>query len=57
MSLSMILLTFFLPPVAVALTQGVGWQFVLNVVLTVTGWLPGVIHALWINTRSGETLV
>ena len=57
MSLTMILLTIFLPPVAVALRQGIGWQFVLNVVLTMIGWLPGVIHAFWINTRRGETLV
>ncbi len=57
MSLTMILLTIFLPPVAVALRQGIGWQFLLNVVLTIIGWLPGVIHALWVNTRSGETLV
>jgi len=56
MSLTMILLTIFLPPVAVALTQGIGWQFLLNVVLTIIGWLPGVIHAFWVNTREGTAI-
>ncbi len=53
MSLLMILLTIFLPPVAVALKQGIGVQFLINIVLTIVGWLPGVIHALWVNTRDG----
>ncbi|MFN3912629.1 YqaE/Pmp3 family membrane protein [Hyphomonas sp.] len=53
MSLVMILLTIFLPPVAVAIKQGIGLQFLINVVLTLIGWLPGVIHAFWVNNRSG----
>jgi uncharacterized membrane protein YqaE (UPF0057 family) len=52
MSLLMILLTIFLPPVAVGLKQGIGLQLVLNIVLTLIGWLPGVIHAFWVNTRA-----
>lgn len=56
MSLLMILLTIFLPPVAVALKQGIGVQLLINIVLTLIGWLPGVIHAFWVNTRGGETL-
>ena len=56
MSLTMLLLTIFLPPVAVALTQGIGWQFLLNGVLTIIGWLPGVIHAFWVNTREGTAI-
>lgn len=56
MSLLMILLTIFLPPVAVAIKQGIGVQFLINLVLTLIGWLPGVIHAFWVNTREGERL-
>jgi len=52
----MSLLTIFLPPVAVALKHGIGVQFLINIVLTLIGWLPGVIHAFWVNTRGGETL-
>ncbi len=53
MSLVMILITILLPPFAVALKEGIGLQLVLNVLLTLVGWLPGVIHAFWIQTRSG----
>jgi uncharacterized membrane protein YqaE (UPF0057 family) len=53
---AMSLLTIFLPPVAVALKHGIGVQFLINIVLTLIGWLPGVIHAFWVNTRGGETL-
>lgn len=56
MSLLMILLTIFLPPVAVAIKQGIGVQFLINLVLTLIGWLPGVIHAFWVNTREGDRL-
>lgn len=52
----MILLTIFLPPVAVAIKQGIGVQFLINLVLTLIGWLPGVIHAFWVNTRGTQTL-
>lgn len=56
MSLIMILLTIFLPPVAVAIKEGLGLQLLLNILLTLIGWLPGVIHAFWVNTRAGSSL-
>lgn len=56
MSLIMILLTIFLPPVAVAIKEGIGVQLLINIVLTLIGWLPGVVHAFWVNTRSGATI-
>lgn len=46
-----ILLAIFLPPVAVLLTTGIGLQFLLNILLTLIGWLPGTIHALWLMHR------
>ncbi|MFN7055098.1 YqaE/Pmp3 family membrane protein [Hyphomonas sp.] len=52
----MILLTIFLPPVAVAVKEGLGLQLLLNILLTLIGWLPGVIHAFWVNTRSGTSV-
>ena len=55
MSLLMILLTIFLPPVAVALKEGIGLQFLLNVLLTLISWLPGVVHAFWVGTRGSAT--
>lgn len=55
MSLVMILLTIFLPPVAVAVKEGIGLQLLLNILLTLIGWLPGVVHAFWVNTRGSAT--
>jgi uncharacterized membrane protein YqaE (UPF0057 family) len=49
--LVLILLSIFLPPVAVALKNGVGKDLIINIVLCFLFWLPAVIHALWISTK------
>lgn len=41
-----IILAILLPPVAVALDRGLGVQLLLNILLTILGWIPGAIHAL-----------
>ncbi|GJD72401.1 MULTISPECIES: YqaE/Pmp3 family membrane protein [Methylobacterium] len=46
-----ILLAIFLPPVAVLMTNGIGLQFLLNILLTIFFVLPGTIHALWLVLR------
>lgn len=43
-----IILAIFLPPVAAFLQVGLSTHFWLNIVLTILGGLPGVIHALWL---------
>lgn len=43
-----LLLALFVPPLGVAMEVGVGGQFWLNIVLTLCGYLPGVIHAAWV---------
>ena len=43
-----IILSIILPPVGVFLEVGLGVHFWINVVLTILGWIPGVIHALYI---------
>lgn len=43
-----ILLALFVPPLGVAMEVGLGFQFWLNLVLTLCGYVPGVIHAAWI---------
>ncbi len=42
----LIILAIIFPPAAVAVKDGIGGQFVLNLILTILGWLPGIIHAL-----------
>lgn len=51
MSIIIILLSIILPPLAVALTHGLGKNFLINVLLTILGWLPGVIHAFYVNSK------
>ncbi|CAM3480836.1 YqaE/Pmp3 family membrane protein [Aequorivita lipolytica] len=49
MSLLTIILNILLPPVAVFMKHGLGGTFLLNLLLTLVGWLPGVIHAFLVN--------
>jgi uncharacterized membrane protein YqaE (UPF0057 family) len=43
-----ILLAILLPPVGVFMEVGLGLHFWLNIVLTILGYIPGIIHALWV---------
>ena len=43
-----ILLALFLPPIAALLQVGLSLHFFLNILLTLLGGLPGVIHAIWL---------
>ena len=43
-----ILLAILLPPVGVFLEVGLGLHFWLNIVLTLFGYVPGIIHAVYI---------
>ncbi|WP_416672364.1 YqaE/Pmp3 family membrane protein [Egbenema bharatensis] len=49
-----ILLAILLPPVGVFLSYGVGTTLLINILLTVLGWLPGSIHAVWAITKQAE---
>ncbi|MCA9304074.1 MAG: YqaE/Pmp3 family membrane protein [Phycisphaerales bacterium] len=42
----LVILAFFLPPLAVGLKVGVTGQFWINLILSLLFWLPGFIHAL-----------
>jgi uncharacterized membrane protein YqaE (UPF0057 family) len=43
-----VLFAVFLPPIAVLMRRGVSTQLLINIILTIIGWIPGVIHALWV---------
>ncbi|MGI9473169.1 MAG: YqaE/Pmp3 family membrane protein [Rubripirellula sp.] len=43
-----ILLAILLPPLGVFLQVGLGMQFWLNLLLTFFGYIPGIIHAVWL---------
>jgi uncharacterized membrane protein YqaE (UPF0057 family) len=46
--LLLVIIALLLPPLAVGLKDGVGVQLILNIVLTVFFYVPGVLHALWV---------
>ncbi len=43
-----ILLAILLPPLGVFLEVGMGKHFWINIVLTILGFIPGIIHAVYI---------
>ncbi|WP_193337771.1 YqaE/Pmp3 family membrane protein [Devosia beringensis] len=46
-----IILSVIIPPVGVFLQVGLGLHFWLNILLTLLGYFPGLIHAVWIILR------
>lgn len=43
-----------LPPLGVFLTSGLSLAFLINIGLTLLGYVPGIIHALWVVLKSYE---
>ncbi len=48
MDIIRILIAILLPPLGVFMQVGLGKHFWLNVVLTLLGYLPGIVHAVYI---------
>ncbi len=48
MDIIRLIFAIILPPVGVFLQVGIGKHFWINVLLTILGYIPGVIHAVWI---------
>jgi uncharacterized membrane protein YqaE (UPF0057 family) len=46
-----VILAVIVPPLGVFLKVGFGLQFWLNILLTFLGYIPGLIHAIWIIAR------
>jgi uncharacterized membrane protein YqaE (UPF0057 family) len=51
MDIIRIILAIILPPLGVFLQVGFGFHFWLNILLTILGYLPGIIHAIWVIVR------
>ena len=43
-----IVLSVIIPPLGVFFKVGFGLHFWLNILLTLLGYLPGLIHAIWV---------
>jgi len=48
MDIIRIILSILLPPLGVFLQVGLGKHFWINIVLTILGYIPGIIHALYV---------
>ena len=44
----LIILAIILPPLAVFLQKGAGKDFVINIILCLFFYVPGILHALWV---------
>ena len=49
--LVLILIAIFLPPVAVVLTRGFGKDLLINILLCLLLFFPGMVHALWVVSK------
>lgn len=56
MKLVRLILGLLVPPLGVFLTVGIGPTLLINILLTVLGWLPGSIHAIWVIAKHEEKL-
>lgn len=46
-----ILAAILLPPLGVFLQVGIGIDFWINILLTLLGYVPGIVHAIWVIAR------
>ncbi|BBB24964.1 YqaE/Pmp3 family membrane protein [Amphritea japonica] len=49
--LILIILAILLPPIAVFMKAGAGLQLIINIVLCLFFYIPGIIHALWLALK------
>ncbi|WP_339721107.1 YqaE/Pmp3 family membrane protein [uncultured Paraglaciecola sp.] len=51
MDILRIILAVLLPPIGVFLQVGLSKTLLLNILLTILGYLPGIIHAVWVIAK------
>lgn len=51
MDLIRIIIAILLPPLGVFLHVGFGGHFWLNILLTILGYIPGIVHAIWVIAK------
>ena len=51
MDILRIVLAIILPPLGVFLQVGLTKHFWINVVLTILGYIPGIVHAVWVIAK------
>jgi len=56
MKLLYIVLGILIPPLGVFLAFGVSSTLFINILLTLLGWVPGSIHAVWAIPKQDQAL-
>ncbi|KTR02236.1 membrane protein [Aureimonas ureilytica] len=51
MELIKIIFAILLPPLGVFMEVGLGKHFWINIILTLLGYIPGIVHAVWVIAR------
>ncbi len=46
-----IIVSILIPPLGVFLQVGLGKDFWINILLTLFGYIPGLVHAIWIIAK------
>ncbi|CAO3637667.1 unnamed protein product [Cunninghamella blakesleeana] len=52
--IALFVIAFFFPPLAVLIKRGCGADFFINVLLSLLGAIPGIIHAFYIVHKYNE---
>lgn len=47
----LIIIAILLPPLAVGLKAGAGGTLIVNIILWLLFYIPGLLHALWVVLR------
>ncbi|MFM2431584.1 MAG: hypothetical protein RLZZ511_2797 [Cyanobacteriota bacterium] len=48
------LLAVLFPPASVYMLHGLSVTLLISVLLTFCGWVPGIIHAIWVSAKHDE---
>lgn len=51
MDIVRLIIAVILPPLGVFLQVGIGKHFWINILLTLLGYIPGIVHAVWIIAK------
>ena len=46
--------SLIIPPLGVFFQVGLGGHFWLNILLTLLGYIPGLVHAVWIIAKKSK---
>jgi len=46
-----LVIAILLPPLGVFMQVGIGKHFWINILLTLLGYIPGIVHAVWVIAK------